>query len=265
MVNSKKYSAYSNSEIYCWFTGVGKIFNRFCLICANDSTVKSGAAYPVTVTKHLRAQQIALENRLPCIYLVDSAGAFLPLQSEVFPDKHHGGCVFYNEAVMSAQKIPQVLIITFTSRSPGSIPDTLMWNLEMSLINMMWQCLNFYMCCILYLLYLACQLCNANQPFISFVQSVMFSCAWYRFPSFIKISVVCGSCTAGGAYIPTMSDEAIIVKKIGTIFLAGPPLVKAATGEIVSEEELGGADLHCRYIIPEDSKLLGYTSLTGHE
>ncbi|KAG1692602.1 putative methylcrotonoyl-CoA carboxylase beta chain, mitochondrial [Nymphon striatum] len=150
-----------------YIMAIGKVHNRYCLICCNDSTVKSGASYPITVTKHLRAQHISQKNRIPCIYLVDSAGAFLPLQSEIFPSKEHGGRVFYNEAVLSADGIPQ-------------------------------------------------------------------------------ISVVCGSCTAGGAYVPTMSDEAVIVKKIGTVFLAGPPLVKAATGEIVSGEELGGADLHCR-------------------
>ncbi|CAM1154843.1 Uncharacterised protein g11437 [Pycnogonum litorale] len=147
--------------------GIGRVYGRYCLIHANESTIKSGAIYPVSVTKHLRAQQISRENRLPCIYIVDSAGAFLPLQSEVFPGQNHGGRVFFNEAVLSADNIPQV-------------------------------------------------------------------------------SIVAGSCTAGGAYVPTMSDEAIIVQKIGTIFLAGPPLVKAATGEIVSEDDLGGANLHCR-------------------
>jgi len=134
---------------------------------ANDATVKGGSYYPITVKKHLRAQEIAQENRLPCIYLVDSGGANLPRQADVFPDKLHFGRIFYNQANMSAQGIPQ-------------------------------------------------------------------------------IAVVMGSCTAGGAYVPAMADESIIVKKQGTIFLAGPPLVKAATGEEVSAEDLGGADLHCK-------------------
>lgn len=146
-------------------TGIGKIADKECLIIANDATVKGGTYYPLTVKKHLRAQEIALENELPCIYLVDSGGAFLPLQSEVFPDKEHFGRIFYNQAQMSAKGIPQ-------------------------------------------------------------------------------ISVVMGSCTAGGAYVPAMSDENIIVKGHGTIFLGGPPLVKAATGEEVSAEELGGARVH---------------------
>ncbi len=137
------------------------------MIIANDATVKGGTYYPMTVKKHLRAQEIAAENRLPCLYLVDSGGAFLPLQDEVFPDKEHFGRIFYNQANLSAQGIPQ-------------------------------------------------------------------------------IAVVMGSCTAGGAYVPAMSDETIIVKNQGTIFLGGPPLVKAATGEVVSAEELGGADVHTR-------------------
>lgn len=138
-----------------------------CMIVANDATVKGGTYYPITVKKHLRAQEIALQNRLPCIYLVDSGGAFLPLQDEVFPDKEHFGRIFYNQANMSAAGIPQV-------------------------------------------------------------------------------AVVMGSCTAGGAYVPAMSDENVIVKGNGTIFLGGPPLVKAATGEVVSAEDLGGADVHCK-------------------
>lgn len=146
-------------------TGIGKINNRECLIIANDATVKGGTYYPLTAKKHLRAQEIAMENGLPCIYLVDSGGAFLPMQSEVFPDRDHFGRVFYNQAQMSAQGLPQ-------------------------------------------------------------------------------ISVVMGSCTAGGAYVPAMSDENIIVNGTGTIFLGGPPLVKAATGEIISAEELGGARVH---------------------
>ncbi|MCO5112926.1 MAG: methylcrotonoyl-CoA carboxylase [Bdellovibrionaceae bacterium] len=146
-------------------TGMGKVAGKECLIIANDATVKGGTYYPLTVKKHLRAQEIALENELPCIYLVDSGGAFLPLQSEVFPDKEHFGRIFFNQAQMSAKGIPQ-------------------------------------------------------------------------------ISVVMGSCTAGGAYVPAMSDENIIVKGTGTIFLGGPPLVKAATGEEVSAEELGGAQVH---------------------
>ena len=148
-------------------TGIGIVHGREVLIIANDATVKGGTYYPLTVKKHLRAQEVAMENNLPCIYLVDSGGAFLPLQSEVFPDKDHFGRIFYNQARMSAMGIPQ-------------------------------------------------------------------------------ISVVMGSCTAGGAYVPAMSDEAIIVRNQGTIFLGGPPLVKAATGEEVSAEDLGGADLHCK-------------------
>ncbi|KAF4072368.1 hypothetical protein AMELA_G00262190 [Ameiurus melas] len=146
-------------------TGIGKINGLWCVFIANDATVKGGTAYPITVKKQLRAQEVAIQNRLPCVYLVDSGGAFLPLQSDIFPDKNHGGRVFYNEAIMSAMKIPQV-------------------------------------------------------------------------------AVVCGSCTAGGAYVPTMAEEAVIVHRIGTIFLGGPPLVKAATGEEVTPEDLGGAKLH---------------------
>src|SRR5512147_906471 len=148
-------------------TGIGRVSNREVLIVANDATVKGGSYFPMTVKKHLRAQQIAEENHLPCLYLVDSGGAFLPLQDEVFPDADHFGRIFYNQARMSALHIPQ-------------------------------------------------------------------------------IAAVMGSCTAGGAYVPAMSDEAIIVKGTGTIFLGGPPLVKAATGEDVSAEELGGADVHTR-------------------
>src|SRR5437764_2887312 len=148
-------------------TGVGRIQGRECLIIANDATVKGGTYFPMTVKKHLRAQEIARENHLPCIYLVDSGGAFLPLQAEVFPDREHFGRIFYDQATMSAAGIPQI----------------------------------------------AC---------------------------------VMGSCTAGGAYVPAMSDETVIVRKQGTIFLGGPPLVKAATGEIVSAEDLGGADVHAR-------------------
>ncbi|MBY0404565.1 MAG: hypothetical protein K2X66_11750, partial [Cyanobacteria bacterium] len=148
-------------------TGIGVIHGQPCLVVANDATVKGGTYYPLTVKKHLRAQEIAEENHLPCVYLVDSGGAFLPQQDEVFPDKEHFGRIFYNQARMSAKKIPQV-------------------------------------------------------------------------------AVVMGSCTAGGAYVPAMSDETIIVKEQGTIFLGGPPLVKAATGEDVTAEELGGADVHCR-------------------
>jgi len=147
-------------------TGIGKIRGRDCMVVANDATVKGGSYYPITVKKHLRAQEIARENRLPCIYLVDSGGANLPRQSEVFPDRDHFGRIFFNQATMSAKGISQV-------------------------------------------------------------------------------AVVMGSCTAGGAYVPAMADESIIVKKQGTIFLGGPPLVKAATGEEISAEELGGADLHC--------------------
>ena len=148
-------------------TGIGKVSGVECLIVANDPTVKGGAYYPITVKKHVRAQDIAHENRLPCIYLVDSGGANLPRQAEVFPDRDHFGRIFYNQANLSAQKIPQ-------------------------------------------------------------------------------IAVVLGSCTAGGAYVPAMADESIIVRNQGTVFLAGPPLVKAAVGQDISAEELGGADLHCR-------------------
>ena len=147
--------------------GVGRVAGRECVVVANDATVKGGTYFPMTVKKHLRAQEVARENRLPCIYLVDSGGAFLPAQDEVFPDRDHFGRIFYNQATMSAAGIPQ-------------------------------------------------------------------------------IAVVMGSCTAGGAYVPAMSDEAVIVKEQGTIFLGGPPLVKAATGERVSAEELGGADVHTR-------------------
>lgn len=148
-------------------TGIGIVHGGEVVIVANDATVTGGTYYPMTVKKHLRAQQIALENNLPCIYLVDSGGAFLPMQDEVFPDREHFGRIFYNQAMMSSKDIPQ-------------------------------------------------------------------------------ISAVMGSCTAGGAYVPAMSDESIIIKGTGTIFLGGPPLVKAATGEDVSAEDLGGADVHCR-------------------
>jgi 3-methylcrotonyl-CoA carboxylase beta subunit len=148
-------------------TGIGRVSGRECVIVANDATVKGGTYYPMTVKKHLRAQEIALQNRLPCIYLVDSGGAFLPRQDEVFPDREHFGRIFFNQATMSAQGIPQ-------------------------------------------------------------------------------IASVMGSCTAGGAYVPAMSDEAVIVRNQGTIFLGGPPLVKAATGEEVSAEALGGGELHSR-------------------
>jgi len=148
-------------------TGIGRVAGREVMVIANDATVKGGTYFPITVKKHLRAQEVAQQNRLPCVYLVDSGGAFLPLQDEVFPDRDHFGRIFYNQARMSAKRIPQ-------------------------------------------------------------------------------IAVVMGSCTAGGAYVPAMSDEAVIVKGTGTIFLAGPPLVKAATGEEVTAEELGGGDVHTR-------------------
>ncbi|HWJ85532.1 MAG TPA: carboxyl transferase domain-containing protein [Cellulomonas sp.] len=147
--------------------GIGLVHGRHVMVLSNDATVKGGTYYPLTVKKHLRAQEIALENRLPCVYLVDSGGAFLPRQDEVFPDRDHFGRIFYNQARMSAEKIPQI----------------------------------------------AC---------------------------------VMGSCTAGGAYVPAMSDETVIVRGQGTIFLGGPPLVKAATGEVVTAEELGGGELHAR-------------------
>jgi acetyl-CoA carboxylase carboxyltransferase component len=146
-------------------TGIGRVEGVECVIVANDATVKGGTYYPMTVKKHLRAQEVALENRLPCLYLVDSGGAFLPLQDEVFPDREHFGRIFYNQAQLSARRIPQ-------------------------------------------------------------------------------IALVMGSCTAGGAYVPAMSDETVIVRGTGTIFLGGPPLVQAATGEVVTAEELGGAEVH---------------------
>lgn len=148
-------------------TGIGQVSGRECMIVVNDATVKGGTYYPLTVKKHLRAQEIAQANYLPCIYLVDSGGAFLPRQDEVFPDRDHFGRIFYNQATLSAENIPQ-------------------------------------------------------------------------------IAVVMGSCTAGGAYVPAMADESIMVKNQATIFLGGPPLVKAATGEVISAEELGGAEVHCR-------------------
>ena len=147
--------------------GIGRVMGQEVVIVANDATVKGGTYFPMTVKKHLRAQEVARENNLPCVYLVDSGGAFLPLQDEVFPDREHFGRIFYNQARMSAENIPQV-------------------------------------------------------------------------------AVVMGSCTAGGAYVPAMCDESVIVKEQGTIFLGGPPLVKAATGEVVSAEELGGAEVHTR-------------------
>jgi 3-methylcrotonyl-CoA carboxylase beta subunit len=147
--------------------GIGRVSGRECMVVANDATVKGGTYYPLTVKKHLRAQEIAAQNRLPCIYLVDSGGAFLPRQDEVFPDRDHFGRIFFNQATMSAAGIPQ-------------------------------------------------------------------------------IAAVLGSCTAGGAYVPAMSDETVIVRNQGTIFLGGPPLVKAATGEVVTAEELGGGDLHAK-------------------
>jgi len=158
--------------------GIGRVSGRECMIVANDATVKGGTYYPITVKKHLRAQEIARQNRLPCIYLVDSGGAFLPRQDEVFPDRDHFGRIFYNQATMSADGIPQ-------------------------------------------------------------------------------IAAVLGSCTAGGAYVPAMSDEAVIVRNQGTIFLGGPPLVKAATGEVVTAEDLGGGDLH--------SKTSGVTDHLAHD
>ncbi|HKP09977.1 MAG TPA: carboxyl transferase domain-containing protein, partial [Gaiella sp.] len=148
-------------------TGIGVVEGRECVVVANDATVKGGSYFPLTVKKHLRAQEVAEQNHLPCIYLVDSGGAFLPLQAEVFPDREHFGRIFFNQARMSAARIPQ-------------------------------------------------------------------------------IAVVMGSCTAGGAYVPAMSDETVIVRGTGTIFIGGPPLVKAATGEDVTAEELGGGDVHTR-------------------
>jgi 3-methylcrotonyl-CoA carboxylase beta subunit len=163
------YNMYEKEGVPCGgiVTGIGRVHGVECVVVANDATVKGGTYYPITVKKHLRAQEIAASNRLPCIYLVDSGGAFLPRQDEVFPDREHFGRIFYNQANMSAAGIPQ-------------------------------------------------------------------------------IAVVMGSCTAGGAYVPAMADESVIVKGTGTVFLGGPPLVKAATGEIVDPQSLGGADVHCR-------------------
>jgi 3-methylcrotonyl-CoA carboxylase beta subunit len=163
------YKVYGDEDVAAGgvVAGIGRVAGQECMIVANDATVKGGSYYPLTVKKHLRAQTIAEQNHLPCIYLVDSGGANLPRQDEVFPDREHFGRIFFNQANMSAQNIPQ-------------------------------------------------------------------------------IAVVMGSCTAGGAYVPAMADESIIVKQQGTIFLAGPPLVKAATGEVVTAEDLGGADVHCR-------------------
>lgn len=169
-----EFSSFAGYELYDTplpaggiITGIGRIHGVECVLVVNDATVKGGTYYPITVKKHLRAQQIAAANRLPCIYLVDSGGAYLPKQDEVFPDENHFGKIFFNQATMSAAGIPQ-------------------------------------------------------------------------------IAVVMGSCTAGGAYVPAMADESIMVKEQATIFLAGPPLVKAATGEVVTAEALGGADVHCR-------------------
>ena len=165
-------------------TGIGRVSGRECVIVANDATVKGGTYYPLTVKKHLRAQEVARANHLPCLYLVDSGGGFLPLQDEVFPDREHFGRIFFNQATMSAAGIPQ-------------------------------------------------------------------------------LSAVLGSCTAGGAYIPAMSDETVIVRNQGTIFLGGPPLVRAATGEVVSAEELGGGELHARvsgvvdHLAEDDAHALG--------
>ena len=169
-----EFSALAAAEVYDTHvpaagivTGIASVHGQQVVIVANDATVKGGTYFPLTVKKHIRAQEIALENHLPCIYLVDSGGAFLPMQDEVFPDRDHFGRIFYMQAQMSARNIPQ-------------------------------------------------------------------------------IAVVMGSCTAGGAYVPAMSDETIMVREQATIFLGGPPLVKAATGEVVTAEELGGADVHCR-------------------
>src|SRR5512134_3006850 len=173
-------------------TGIGRVSGRECVIVANDATVKGGTYFPLTVKKHLRAQEIAQQNNLPCIYLVDSGGANLPTQFEVFPDRDHFGRIFFNQAIMSAQGIPQ-------------------------------------------------------------------------------IAAVMGSCTAGGAYMPAMSDESIIVREQGTIFLGGPPLVKAATGEVVSAEELGGAEVHTRtsgvadhYALDDHHALALVRRIVGH-
>src|SRR5579862_3466304 len=173
-------------------TGVGVVSGRQCVLVANDATVKGGSYFPLTVKKHLRAQEVAAQNHLPCIYLVDSGGAYLPMQDEVFPDRDHFGRIFFNQAQMSAAGIPQV-------------------------------------------------------------------------------AAVLGSCTAGGAYVPAMCDESVIVKGNGTIFLAGPPLVKAATGEIVTSEDLGGADVHTvqsgvadHYAANEEEALAAVRDIVAH-
>ena len=180
------YELYNNENVACGgiITGIGQISGKQCIIVANDPTVRGGSYYPITVKKHIRAQEIAMKNNLPCIYLVDSGGANLLRQDDVFPDKNHFGNIFYNESRMSANNIPQ-------------------------------------------------------------------------------ISVVLGSCTAGGAYVPALSDESVIVRKSGTIFLGGPPLVKAATGEVVTSEDLGGADVHCK--ISGVSDYYAYNELHGLE
>uniref|UniRef100_A0A7N8WQ75 methylcrotonoyl-CoA carboxylase n=1 Tax=Mastacembelus armatus TaxID=205130 RepID=A0A7N8WQ75_9TELE len=190
------YELYGKEEVPAggMITGVGRVSGVECVIVANDATVKGGTYYPITVKKHLRAQEIAQQNHLPCIYLVDSGGANLPRQADVFPDRDHFGRIFYNQARLSSEGIAQVMVI--------------------HLFNFCTQLKSIFLLMSLYLK--------------------------------TKIAVVMGSCTAGGAYVPAMADESIIVRKQGTIFLGGPPLVKAATGEEVSAEDLGGADLHCK-------------------
>ncbi|XP_030422459.1 methylcrotonoyl-CoA carboxylase beta chain, mitochondrial isoform X3 [Gopherus evgoodei] len=197
------YQLYGNEEVPAGgiITGIGRVSGVECLIVANDATVKGGTYYPVTVKKHLRAQEIAMQNHLPCLYLVDSGGANLPRQAEVFPDRDHFGRIFYNQALMSSQRIPQAMPSNLEGQL-GPAEAISVWILR-----------------------------EAEGDWLTVL---------------MQIAVVMGSCTAGGAYVPAMADESIIVGKQGTIFLGGPPLVKAATGEEVSAEDLGGADLHCR-------------------
>uniref|UniRef100_A0A452IM32 methylcrotonoyl-CoA carboxylase n=1 Tax=Gopherus agassizii TaxID=38772 RepID=A0A452IM32_9SAUR len=199
------YQLYGNEEVPAGgiITGIGRVSGVECLIVANDATVKGGTYYPVTVKKHLRAQEIAMQNHLPCLYLVDSGGANLPRQAEVFPDRDHFGRIFYNQALMSSQRIPQAM--------PSNLEG---------------------------------QLGPAEAISVWILRETEAEGDWLTV--LMQIAVVMGSCTAGGAYVPAMADESIIVGKQGTIFLGGPPLVKAATGEEVSAEDLGGADLHCR-------------------
>src|SRR5437762_3588009 len=247
-------------------TGIGRVSGREVMIVANDATVKGGTYFPMTVKKHVRAQEIALQNRLACVYLVDSGGAFLPLQAEVFPDRDHFGRIFFNQARMSAERISQIAVVmgsctaggayvpamsdeTIIVKGTGTIflggppPVKAATGEEVT----------------------AEELGGAGvDTRRSGVRSgrIFFNQARMSAERISQIAVVMGSCTAGGAYVPAMSDETIIVKGTGTIFLGGPPLVKAATGEEVTAEELGGADVHTRlsgvadYLAEDDAHAL---------